>query len=74
MSYIILYAIFHLICAALFAGIFFAYFQAKFPNIAEEDRREDLGQAWGMGLLFGPISLIVEIFMSGFVEHGVRWR
>jgi len=74
MGGILLYIIFHLICAALFAGIFFAYFQAKFPSIAEEGRREDLGCAWGMGLLFGPVALIVGIFMSGFMEHGVRWR
>jgi hypothetical protein len=56
------------------AGICFAYFQAKFPSIAKQDRREDLGFAWFLALLSGPVGLVVELFMSGFAEHGWRLR
>ena len=44
--------------------------QAFIPSMAEESYRQDLGVGLGLGLLFGPITFIVSIFLTGFWEHG----
>ena len=72
--YVLIYLVFHFICGVLSAGISFAWFQGKWPELAERYRQEDLGNAWLGGLLFGPISLGVEIFTSGFAKYGLRWK
>jgi len=61
-----------LICAVLTAGMWFAEFQGKFPEVAQKNRRSDLGEAILIGLVFGPLGLVAEFFTSGFAEHG--WR
>ena len=74
MNYIIGYIIFHIMCGVLQAGINFAYFQGKYPTLAEEGYRSDLGFAYGLGLLFGPLALLVSVFMSGFAQYGVKFK
>ncbi len=61
-------------CGIGAAGLSFAYFQGKYPTIAATNRRADLGNALMMGLVFGPIALFAEFFLSGFGEHGWRLR
>ena len=61
-------------CAVGTAGFWFAYFQGEWPNSAKYNRREDLGDAMLVGLVFGPIGLIVSFFGTGFAEHGWRLR
>lgn len=59
-----------LCCAVLSAGIYFAHFQEKFPTIAKQQYRQDLAMAWMWGLFFAPMSLVLGIFLSGFLQHG----
>jgi len=61
MIYFIIFA--WLICGVLFWGMWFAYFQGKFPEIADEDYRENLGLAVFFGLIFGPLGLFVWFFL-----------
>jgi len=74
MGYFILYLIFHLSCAVLSAGMVFAYVQKEWSSLAKEEYRQDLSKSWGISLIGGPISLAVAFFMTGFVEHGFKWR
>jgi hypothetical protein len=71
---VIAIAIGWIVCGVLSAGIDVAYFQQKFPSLASY--RKDLGFALLMGLIFGPIALMVSFFTSGFCEHGwyLRYR
>lgn len=67
-------AAFWVLCAVLTQGIMVAEFQARFPNLAVEDFRRDLGRGLAFGLMGGPISLLVAFLTSGFAERGFQWR
>ena len=56
--------------AALTASIALGYFQKAWPTIAKETYRTDLGAAWVFGLV-APISLVLVVLLSGFVQHGL---
>lgn len=58
----------------LSAGFTYAYFQGEFPKQAHASRRQDLGAALLMGILCGPMALIVAYCLSGFGKHGWRLR
>ena len=66
--------VFWLACAAVTAGMYFAESQCKFPEGAKERRREDMGEAWVFGIVFGPLGLVLEFFLSGFAKYGWRMR
>ena len=61
-----------LVSSVLSAGIYFAYFQGRFPPLAAKDRRRDCIGAWSYGLVFGPVGLLVALPASGFCAYG--WR
>lgn len=60
------------VCAILSAGIEFAYWQGKYPEIAKDEYQEDLGVSLLRGMTMGPISLIMIFFLTGFCKYG--WR
>lgn len=60
-----------LICGFITYGTTFAYFQSKYPLVAEEQYREDIGDSIFFSL-FGPFGLIVSSLLSGFWEYG--WK
>jgi uncharacterized membrane protein YedE/YeeE len=64
--------VFWLACGVYAAGAEFAYFQGRFPMLAKEDYRTDLGTAFLIGLLFGPIGAVCATFYTGFLHYG--WR
>jgi len=61
-------------CGTISAGFDFADNQGRWPSLAKEGRRKDLGDAFLMGLAGGPFALVVVFFSSGFGEHGWRLR
>jgi len=64
-----------LISALIVAGWNFAYMQGIFQRTADGNRREDLGWAMVIGMLYGclgPIGVLLAWLMTGFAEHG--WR
>ena len=50
----------------------FAHFQRKYPYIAEESYRQDLGFAIFMALL--PLCWLVVFFMTGFYQWGFKFK
>lgn len=58
------------VCAVLTAGVELADAQGKYPRFAEAHYRDDLGSSWFIGLFFGPLALILSVFMTGFYQHG----
>ncbi len=59
-----------LVCATISASMDLAYFDRKFCTIAKETYRENLSMAWLRGLLFGPVSVVIVFFLSGFAQYG----
>lgn len=57
------------LCGILATGILFAYVCAEFP--LEGCDRDDFSKSVFVGL-FGPLGLIVALFVTGFARHG--WR
>lgn len=62
-----------LICSVLSYGILFAHAQREFPFIAERDYRKDMAFSMALGL-FGPFILVASIFLTGFAQHGLKFR
>lgn len=60
-----------LVYGVLAAGFGFAYFQGKYP-VGRDDRAENLGFWLLVGLVFGPIALLVSFFGTGFGKYG--WK
>lgn len=63
-----------IVCGAFAYAICFADRQKSYSSIAEKDYRTDMSFAISIGLLFGPIALIVILFQTGFAQHGLKWK
>jgi hypothetical protein len=74
MTFIIAAAVVWLLCACLTYGINFGYFQREFAGIAEITRRSDMAMAMAFGLFLGPLGLLVSFFLSGFCQHGLKFK
>ncbi len=73
MIYIILYIIFHLVCGYLFACACIAGWNEEYPTQTIKNWRKDFSQSLSIGLIGGPISLIVVFFYTGFFQYGFIW-
>ncbi len=73
MTYLLLYALFHLACGVLTYGILFAYVQRQYQSIAIDHVREDAAMS-GLVALFGPVGLFIALINSGFAKHGLLYR
>lgn len=69
--YILAYALFHIACAILSHGIFFAYLQREFPTIAKERARSDFAHSLIPAVLFGSFNLLVVLTCTRFAKHGL---
>jgi hypothetical protein len=61
--------------AALTYGWAFAHFQGKFPSIAAEHYREDMGdsvQVAALAGVIGPVGIFIMYTGTGFAKYG--WR
>ena len=65
--------IFWLACASVSSGALLADFQHMDMDPKIRYCREDMGVAWGAGLIGGPITLAMSPFLTGFYEHGFQW-
>lgn len=65
-----LFVIFWLSCAVLHAGLCLGYLQKRFTLIAEGYYTEDLSLAWFLGLLAGPLALMISFFQMEFFRYG----
>lgn len=65
----------YLVCSFLCYGMLFASAQGMFPQIAEDQYREDLGWSLLMGLtagMLGPVGVLVVLLITGFAKHGFK--
>ncbi len=58
-------------CGYTAAGLWLAYFQRKWPDLAAQDLHYDRCGAW-LSVPFGPVPLVVACIMGGF-QHGLIW-
>jgi hypothetical protein len=70
MIWILLAIIFWLACGAVSYAMSFAYYQRKYPELAEADYMKDRTFSLTVALL-GPLSLIPGILRSGY---GLKWK
>lgn len=68
-----IYLVFHLVCGVLAYGIIFADLQRRLPKRGPDYYRRDLSYSVYIGIL-GPIGLTVSLIVSGFAEHGLKFR
>ena len=61
------------ICGILAYGISFAHWQREYPTLAESSYREDMGFSI-LWIPLGPLGLIITYFLSGFAEHGLKFK
>lgn len=65
----------YLICAFLCYGMLFSYTHSRFPSLAEEYYRENIGESLLFGLFFalsGPIGVTVTFIATGFAKYGFK--
>lgn len=62
-----------IICGIVTYGITFGHFQGEWPTIAKKKYRQDMAFAVGFSFL-GPIGLVLSFLMSGFAEHGLKFK
>lgn len=62
-----------LVCGIFAYAITFAYYQREYAAIAKLTYRNDLLFAIFIGMT-GPFGLLVSLFGSKFVHHGLKWR
>lgn len=75
MSYALIAVVGWCACGVMAAGVFCAHFQDLYPSQNTSKRyREDLGGGLLFGLMFGPMWLVISIFLSGFVASGWTLR
>jgi hypothetical protein len=60
-----------IVCGAFAYAVHLAFFRTMYPF--PDTLRQDQSLAAFVGL-FGPIGLLVALAISGFAEHGIRWR
>lgn len=61
-----------LICGILAYGLTFAYFQRRWPTLAEEGYWSDFSLALLMGAI-GPFGIGMNLLM-GRVRYGFKWK
>ena len=63
-----------IVCGVLVYGIAFGHAQGEQEvGYAEMNYRSDSGVA-ALFSLFGPIALVVMFFLTGFAQHGLKWK
>jgi hypothetical protein len=72
MSVAVLIAVW-LMCWLLNVGMILAQTRQESPLLWPKVRRSDMGYATVISV-FGPIATLVIFCITGFAEHGWRWR
>lgn len=65
-------AVIWIACAILNFGIMFAFFQRKWPILAEEDYQRDYAMCAIFSIL-GPISLLISL-VTRTCGYGLKWK
>jgi hypothetical protein len=69
---LILVIILWILCGFGAAGIYYAYFQRRFPTLANEMRERDITRAYDW-ILYGPVGLVVSLCLSERLQYGWCW-
>lgn len=73
MEYVLIGLIGWMACGVVGYGITLAYFQRKFPSIAEQHYWDDVTFALLIGAV-GPIGLGVSLARSNKLKYGFKWK
>jgi len=65
--------LFWVICGVISYGLDFAYFQRKYPSLAEQDYKRDIRMCIFFAI-FGPINLIEIILMRNDYLYGLKFK
>lgn len=63
----------YIVCSIITYETALAYFQRKYPLLMEDNYRKDAGMA-ALLALFGPVGLILSMFLFGFWKYGLMFR
>lgn len=66
------FALVWIISGILSYGIGFAYSQRHYPSVAKEEYKHDLIYALLVGLVFGPVGLVMELLLKQY-KHGLKF-
>lgn len=69
----IVLALIYVPCSVLTYGITFGYFHREFSLVADKMLTTNKRMA-ALFAFFGPIGFLLSFFMSGFVQHGLKWK
>lgn len=73
-KFLIAYVLVALVCWPVITGMLFRDTQGRWPTVAAEMRRQDLGTATMFGLFFAavwPMGLPIMFCLTGFAEFGI---
>lgn len=74
MGIMIIFVVIWFACGTLAYGLTFAYFQRKWPSIANFGNQRSVDRIFSLFMFFyGPFGLIVAIIQSGF-KYGLKYR
>lgn len=74
MDIVIIFVVVWFACGTLAYGLTFAYFQRKWPSIANLENQRSVDRGFAFLVSFcGPFGLIVAIIQSGF-KYGLKYR
>ena len=77
MTVLVAYGVLYAIQAFIIYGLAFAHIQRKFPRLAEENYREDLGTSIFFGLWMGAFPILGVLFvflLTGMGQYGFKLR
>lgn len=70
---LLIFACFWIICGAFAYAITLAFFQRRFPTLAEEEYAVDVLRAISAGIL-GVAGLGAALFVSEGARDGLKWK
>jgi hypothetical protein len=70
--FLLILIILWILCGIVAAGIHYAYFQRRFPSLANEMRERDILHAYSWAI-YGPVGLIVSLCLSERLRYGWCW-
>ena len=65
--------IFWLVSGILAHGIAFAYFQREYESISKMNYWSDFVYSSVIGLVFGPIALLLHLKLFKYLKHGIKF-
>lgn len=74
MSWIVItFVVGYIACGVVAYGAVLADFQTEFPGMGRVEYRRDVALATAVSCI-GPVGLLIAVFLTGFMVHGLQYR